>query len=65
MEVRSKGMENIIQQTFSRQYKRMETELKSVNIPNGYLTIVSKYWAFCEKDIRKELGNEQRCMQTI
>lgn len=50
-------MENIIKQIFSRQYKRMESELQEINMPSGYLTIVSKYWNFCEQDLRKEIGN--------
>lgn len=50
-------MESIIKQIFSRQYKRMEAELLSINIPDGYMTIISKYWAFCEQDVRKEIGN--------
>jgi len=51
-------MESIIKQIFSRQYKRMEAELLSINIPDGYMTIISKYWAFCEQDVRKEIGND-------
>ena len=50
-------MDEILKQIFSRQYKRMESELQSVNIPNGYMTIISKYWSFCEQDVRKEIGN--------
>ena len=50
-------MEDNIKQIFSRQYKRMESELRDINIPAGYLTIVSKYWNFCEQDLRKEIGN--------
>lgn len=51
-------MESIIKQIFSRQYKRMEAELLSINIPDGYMTIISKYWGFCEQDVRKEIGND-------
>lgn len=54
-------MENI-DKIFSRQYKRMENELLSINMPEGYLSIISKYWHFAEEDIktsisRKENGN--------
>lgn len=37
---------------FSRQYKRMENELVGLNIPTGFLSIISKYWRFAEKDIQ-------------
>lgn len=50
-------MQYIIKQIFSRQYKRMEAELQAINIPAGYLTIISKYWNFCEQDLLKEAGN--------
>jgi hypothetical protein len=44
-------MENIITKIFSRQYKRMEKELLGINIPEGYLSIISKYWHYAEEDI--------------
>lgn len=50
-------MDEIIKQIFSRQYKRMEAELLGVSIPQGYMTIISKYWSFCEQDLKKEIGN--------
>ena len=50
-------MDNIICKIFSRQYKRMENELLGVNIPEGYLSIVSKYWHYAEEDIMNCLEN--------
>ena len=46
---------------FSRQFKRMEGELIGLNIPTGFLSIISKYWRFAEEDIKnvvEEKGNE-------
>ena len=51
-------MEDIIKRIFSRQYKRMENELLGVNIPEGYLSIISKYWHFAEEDIVSRLEND-------
>lgn len=56
-------MEENVKQIFSRQYKRMEEELRDINIPNGYLTIISKYWKFCEQDLQKEIGNGNAYIQ--
>lgn len=50
-------MENSIKRIFSRQYKRMESELSGINIPTGYLSIVSKYWHFAEKDLIDVMEN--------
>lgn len=41
----------------------MEAELRDINIPNGYLTIISKYWNFCEQDLQKEIGNGNAYIQ--
>jgi hypothetical protein len=51
-------MDKIIKKIFSRQYKRMEKELSGVNMPEGYLSIISKYWHYAEQDIinSKESG---------
>ena len=46
-----------IKQIFSRQYKRMGNELKDVNVPPAVLTILSKYWEYCEKDILRNQGD--------
>jgi hypothetical protein len=35
----------------------MENELLGVNIPEGYLSIVSKYWHYAEEDIMNCLEN--------
>lgn len=50
-------MEEIIRKIFSRQYKRMESELLGVNIPEGYLSIISKYWHFAENDLIDSMEN--------
>lgn len=42
---------NEITKIFNRQYERMKSELLAINMPQGYLTIVSKYWDFCKMDI--------------
>jgi len=49
-------MEDKIKEIFSRQYKRMENELKDVNFPPVLLTVLSKYWSYCEKDILRAEG---------
>jgi hypothetical protein len=54
-------MDEKISCIFSRQFKRMEGELIGLNIPTGFLSIISKYWRFAEEDIQnvvKEKGNE-------
>lgn len=51
-------MRTDIEKVFSRQYKRMESELVELNIPQGYLSIVSKYWKFAEEDIKDITENE-------
>ena len=53
-------MDEKISCIFSRQFKRMEGELIGLNIPVGFLSIISKYWRFAEEDIQntvKEKGN--------
>lgn len=53
-------MNEQISNIFSRQYKRMENELIGLNIPMGYLSIISKYWRFAEEDLEnlsKENGD--------
>ena len=53
-------MDEKISNIFSRQFKRMEAELQGVNIPVGYLSIISKYWRYAEMDIQeisKESGD--------
>ena len=43
-------MDNI-NKIFNRQYERLKSELLAINMPQGYLTIISKYWDFCKMDI--------------
>jgi hypothetical protein len=61
MAVRRMDMNEHITNVFSRQYKRMESELLGLNIPAGYLSIISKYWRYAEQDLQelsKEKDNE-------
>lgn len=45
-------MENItIDKIMRRQFERMKSELNAINMPQGYLTIISKYWDFVKMDI--------------
>ena len=48
------------EQIFSRQYKRMENELKDVNVPSAVITILSKFWKYCENDIKNKVENGDR-----
>ena len=49
---------------FNRQYERMKAELLSINMPQGYLTIISKYWDFMKMDIERimENGNKKHSL---
>lgn len=59
-------MEDEIQKIFSRQYKRMENELKDVNVPPVVLTVLSTYWKYCEGDVlRKIKGDRNGNRETI
>lgn len=42
---------------FNRQYERMKAELLAINMPQGYLTIISKYWDFTKQDIERIVEN--------
>lgn len=56
-------MEEKIKNIFSRQYKRLETNLKEVKCPQLFLDAISKYFKFCEEDIIKgikEQGNDNQ-----
>lgn len=44
-------MENDITKIFNRQYERLKGELLAINMPQGYLTIISKYWDFAKYDV--------------
>lgn len=48
----NKEMENTtIDKIMRRQFERMKNELNAINMPQGYLTIISKYWDFAKMDI--------------
>ena len=49
-----------IENIFSRQYKRMEKELKDVTVPPVIMTVLSKYWKYCEKDVLRNLNQGDR-----
>lgn len=54
--LRKKEMENItIDKIMRRQFERMKSELNAINMPQGYLTIISKYWDFAKMDIEDYL----------
>ena len=40
---------------FNRQFERMKAELMAINMPQGYLTIISKYWDFLKQDIQERI----------
>jgi hypothetical protein len=48
-------MENDIDKIFNRQFERMKAELLDINTPQGYLTIISKYWSFAKKDLQERI----------
>ena len=50
--LRKKEMENTtIEKIMRRQFERMKNELNAINMPQGYLTIISKYCDFAMMDI--------------
>lgn len=58
-------MESDIVKIFNRQFERLKSELLAINMPQGYLTIVSKYWDFAKYDVleRIEENAVQECDQ--
>jgi len=54
--------EKEVERIFNRQYERMKAELLDINMPQGYLTIISKYWEFAKLDIVRNTdnGNKER-----
>lgn len=58
-------MESDIVKIFNRQFERLKSELLAINMPQGYLTIVSKYWDFAKYDVLERIeGNAvQECNQ--
>lgn len=53
-------MEKEIERIFNRQYERMKNELLAINMPQGYLTIISKYWDFMREDIEGIMENGRK-----
>ena len=53
-------MEQQIEKTFNRQYERMKSELMAINMPIGYLTIISKYWDFAKEDLQRIMDNGEK-----
>lgn len=53
-------MEQDIDHIFNRQFERMKSELLAINMPLGYLTIVSKYWDFTKKDVQERIKEDDR-----
>ena len=45
------GMKTDLEKIFNRQFKRLENELDGLNIPQGYKTVISKYWDFMKEDV--------------
>ena len=58
-------MESDIVKIFNRQFERLKSELLAINMPQGYLTIVSKYWDFAKYDILERIKENavQECDQ--
>ena len=53
-------MENTtIEKIMRRQFERMKSELNAINMPQGYLTIISKYWDFAKMDIEDYLNQNE------
>lgn len=57
-------MEKEVEKIFNRQYERMKSELQDINIPKGYLTIVSKYWDFAKQDIKERIKENANQIHT-
>lgn len=55
-------MDNI-EKIFNRQYERLKNELTAINTPQGYLTIISKYWDFCKMDIIERIKEDEHKKQ--
>lgn len=56
------NMDKEIERIFNRQFERMKRELLDIKMPEGYLTIISKYWDFAKQDIEERImgnGREQ------
>lgn len=54
-------MEYEIEKIFNRQFERMKAELQGINMPSGFLTIISKYWDFTKQDVQERIkGNDKK-----
>lgn len=51
-------MEKEIEKIFNRQFERMKGELLAINMPQGYLTIISKYWDFAKQDVEERIKGD-------
>lgn len=51
-------METVIEKIFNRQFERMKSELLAINMPQGYLTIISKYWDFAKMDLQERIAED-------
>ena len=49
------NMDKEIERIFNRQFERMKRELLDIKMPEGYLTIISKYWDFAKQDIQERI----------
>lgn len=57
------NMDKEIERIFNRQFERMKRELLDIKMPEGYLTIISKYWDFAKQDIQERImedGNKKQ-----
>lgn len=57
------NMDKEIDRIFNRQFERMKRELLDIKMPEGYLTIISKFWDFTKQDIQERImdnGNEKQ-----
>lgn len=51
-------MEQDVEHIFNRQFERMKSELMAINMPQGYLTIISKYWDFAKQDVQERIKED-------
>ena len=54
------NMDKEIERIFNRQFERMKRELLDIKMPDGYLTIISKYWDFAKQDIQERIMEDGR-----
>lgn len=56
-------MEKELERIFNRQFERMKKELSDINMPVGYLTIISKFWDFLKQDITDRIMENDKNIQ--